>query len=144
MRFSMQGGDKDLARTVATPGRDPRVLAAALHGGLGACQAAGLLFRVRAYLRLSRLRACAGLLAAGTLLLRGRAWGQVLPLPCAGLISLGLVGVGFNLANGVYTSSLADGCLMAGAINLWCVALGLALTVAVGPSMQTVRNIRPT
>jgi hypothetical protein len=85
-----------------------------------------------------------GLLAAGTLLLRGRAWGQVLPLPCAGLISLGLVGVGFNLANGVYTSSLADGCLMAGAINLWCVALGLALTVAVGPSMQTVGNIQPT
>jgi hypothetical protein len=33
------------------------------------------------------------------------------------LISLGLVGVGFNLANGVYTSSLADGCLMAGAIT---------------------------
>ena len=35
-------------------------------------------------------------------------------------------------------------CLMAGAINLWYVALGLALTVAVGPSMQTVGNIQPT
>jgi hypothetical protein len=34
--------------------------------------------------------------------------------------------------------------LMAGAINLWCVASGLALTVAVGPSMQTVGNIQPT
>jgi hypothetical protein len=68
----------------------------------------------------------------------------VLPLPRAGLISLDLVGVGFNLANGVYTSSLADGCLMAGAINLWCIALGLALAVAVGPSMRTVGNIQPT
>jgi hypothetical protein len=62
---------------------------------------------------------------------------------CNGRYSTCLFGVGFNLANGVYTSSLADGCLMAGAINLWCVALGLALTVAVGPSMQTVGNTSP-
>lgn len=77
-----------------------------------------------------------GLLAAGALQLRGHALGQALSLACAGgLIFLGLVDFSFNLQNGIYIGGLADG-LAAAAINLWCVAFGIALIVLQGAALQ--------
>jgi hypothetical protein len=47
----------------------------------------------------------------------------------ASLLS-GLVSRSFNLQNGIYTSGLTDGA-MAIAVNLWCIALGIAIAVVV-------------
>jgi len=78
----------------------------------------------------------AGLLAAGTLLRRGRAAGAALSLMCAGgLLFLGLIDVAFNLQNGMYTASLAGGLAVA-AINLWCIVLGSALALAFVPTTR--------
>jgi len=78
----------------------------------------------------------AGLLTAGSLLWRRRGGGRPLSLACAGgLLFLGLVDFSFNIQNGIYTSVLAEGAAAA-AINLWCVALGIALLVVLVPEGQ--------
>jgi len=46
------------------------------------------------------------------------------------LLFLGLLDASFNLQNGIYTSGLTDGA-MAIAVNLWCIALGIAIAVVV-------------
>ncbi len=74
-----------------------------------------------------------GLLAAGALVMTGRPEGRTLGLVCAGgLVFLGLLDASFNIQNGVYTSSLSEG-TMAAAINLWCIALGIAIAVVMRP-----------
>ncbi len=66
------------------------------------------------------------LLTAGALTSAGQPLGPPLGLMCAGgLLFLGLVDASFNTQNGIYTSSFADG-LTSAAINLWCIALGIA------------------
>ena len=73
------------------------------------------------------------LLAAGTLVSMGRPEGHTLGLVCAGgLLFLGLLDASFNIQNGIYTSSLSEG-TMAVAINLWCIALGIAIAVTMRP-----------
>jgi hypothetical protein len=74
-----------------------------------------------------------GLLAAGALVMTGRPEGRTLGLVCAGgLVFLGLLDASFNIQNGIYTSSLSEG-TMAAAINLWCIALGIAIAVVMRP-----------
>jgi hypothetical protein len=69
------------------------------------------------------------LLTAGTLVSLGRPGGRTLALVCAGgLLFLGLLDAGFNIQNGIYTSSVSEG-MMALAINLWCITLGIAIAV---------------
>jgi hypothetical protein len=46
-----------------------------------------------------------------------------------GLLFLGLVDLSFNTQNGIYTSSLVEG-LGNAAVNLWCIAVGIATGVA--------------
>jgi hypothetical protein len=70
-----------------------------------------------------------GLLGGGALAITGRPEGATLSLVCAGgLLFLGLLDASFNLQNGIYTSSLTDGA-MAIAVNLWCIALSIAIAV---------------
>jgi hypothetical protein len=78
----------------------------------------------------------AGLLAAGTMLIGGRPLGRSLSRLCAGgLMFLGLVDLTFNLLNGVYLDLLGGG-LMVGAINLWCLGLGVMLAAAFAPTLR--------
>jgi hypothetical protein len=71
-----------------------------------------------------------GLLAAGTLAAAGRPEGRLLGLMAGGgLLFLGLVDLSFNTQNGIYASSLVEG-LSNAAVNLWCIALGIATGVA--------------
>ena len=73
------------------------------------------------------------LLTAGTLVSMGRPEGHALGLVCAGgLLFLGLLDASFNFQNGIYTSSLTEG-MMSLAINLWCIALGIAIAVTMRP-----------
>jgi hypothetical protein len=79
-----------------------------------------------------------GLLAVALLIaaagLRGgsdaaRRQGRRLSLVCAGgLLFLGVLDLSFNVQNGIYTSSLADG-LLAAAIQAWCIGFGAWLVV---------------
>lgn len=70
-----------------------------------------------------------GLLIAGTLAIKGKSRASTLSLVCAGgLLFLGLLDASFNLQNGIYTSNFAEGA-MAIAINLWCIALSIAIGV---------------
>jgi hypothetical protein len=70
-----------------------------------------------------------GLLGGGAPAITGQPEGVTLSLVCAGgLLFLGLVDASFNLQNGIYTSSLTDGA-MAIAVNLWCIALSIAIAV---------------
>jgi hypothetical protein len=79
------------------------------------------------------------LLAAGTLVSMGRPGGHTLCLGSAGgLIFLGLLDASFNIQNGIYASSLIEG-IAAAAINLWCIALGIAI-VAIMRLPQEVRE----
>jgi len=79
-----------------------------------------------------------GLLGGGSLLGRSRPLGRVLVLPCAGgLIFLGLLDFSFNLSNGIYQSGVLDA-LVAGAINLWCIAFGISLIFLVGAPLHEV------
>ena len=72
-----------------------------------------------------------GLLGGGALAITGRPEGVTLSLVCAGgLLFLGLLDASFNLQNGIYTSGLTDGAI-AIAVNLWCIALGIAIAVVV-------------
>jgi hypothetical protein len=74
-----------------------------------------------------------GLLAAGALVIAGRSGARTLGLVCAGgLVFLGLLDASFNIQNCIYTSSLSKG-TMAAAINLWCIALGIAIALVMRP-----------
>ena len=73
------------------------------------------------------------LLVAGALAIAGRPEGHTLSLVCAGgLVFLGLLDASFNIQNGIYASSLSEG-TMAAAINLWCIALGIAIAAIMSP-----------
>jgi hypothetical protein len=72
----------------------------------------------------------AALVVAAAGLRKGRAWAPRLSLACAGgLVFLGVLDFSFNLQNGIYALSAADLALNA-VINLWCVAVGAYLALA--------------
>ncbi len=69
------------------------------------------------------------LVTAGVLLMQGRRIGIFLTQVAAGmLIYLGLVDIGYNIGNGVYTASSVD-LVVNAIINLWCVGFGLAAII---------------
>ncbi len=72
----------------------------------------------------------AGLIITGFLTLRNEKKCIWLLAPAGGLIFLGLVDFAFNVQNGMYMISVADGILNA-FINLWCVALGIAIILGI-------------
>jgi hypothetical protein len=69
-----------------------------------------------------------GLIAGGVMTFRNQLKYDWLLPSAGGLIFLGLVDFAFNVQNGMYTISLADGILNAG-INLWCVSLGCIIII---------------
>jgi hypothetical protein len=74
----------------------------------------------------------AALLVAAAGLRKERAWAPRLSLVCAGaLVFLGVLDFSFNVQNGIYALSAADLALNA-VINLWCVAVGTYLALALG------------
>jgi hypothetical protein len=94
--------------------------------GLAPANAPACYFAFEHSFPLPDLILAAGLLTAGALTNVGRPLGPPLGLVCAGgLLFLGLLDASFNTQNGIYTSSLAEG-LTSAAINLWCIALGIA------------------
>lgn len=76
-----------------------------------------------------------GLVIAAVMTLKNDKSAIWLLAPAGGLIFLGLVDFAFNLQNGMYTISVADGILNA-FINLWCVALGTAIIVGVRKNLH--------
>lgn len=67
------------------------------------------------------------LLAGGILALKGNPFGRTLLVAGGGaLVFLGLLDICFNWQNGMYAISAMD-FVLNGIINLWCVALGMAL-----------------
>lgn len=69
------------------------------------------------------------LITAAFLLFKGRGPGRTLSLVCSGaLIFLGMLDFSFNILNGIYAASTMD--LITNAfINLWCVAIGLFISI---------------
>lgn len=76
-----------------------------------------------------------GLIILGVMVLKHDKYTVWLLVPAGGLLFLGLIDFAFNLQNGMYTISIADGILNA-FINVWCVALGIAIIITIKRSQR--------
>jgi hypothetical protein len=142
--MSLSIDDRTLSRLqIATGGGIAAFWALFFTSGLAPANPPACYFVFEHAFPLPDLVLAAALIGAGCGLMAGKNWSHALSFACAGgLVFLGLVDLSFNAQNGIYSASLSGG-LSSAAINAWCLGLGGAIVLTLGPPGEVARLARP-